>query len=324
VPASAIALGTMTRIDAGAILDNGTRRAAAAHTVRLTEALVGPVSAVDPAAGTFTALGQVVAVTSGTAFDAALPGGLAAVAIGHVLAVHGLADADGRITATRVELRASVPVYVVRAPVRAYDTASRRLEFGGGLRVDLALLSPAPPAPAVGERVRVTLAVTPPAPGGAWAGLSLRSESAPPPDRDSAEVEGRVTAFQDARHFSVGGIAVDAGAATVTGSGAIALGTRVEVTGRTVGGVLIARVVEVEDEAGHGGTDGIELEGRITAIDPGTRMLVVRGVTVTWDANTRFEGGTAAQLAVDRKVEVKGQLAPGGTSVLASLIHLEL
>ncbi len=69
VPASALALGAVVRIDASAVTTSGTRADAVARTVRTQEAVIGPVEAVDAAAGTLRVLGQAVAVNGGT-FDA--------------------------------------------------------------------------------------------------------------------------------------------------------------------------------------------------------------------------------------------------------------
>ena len=40
--------------------------------------------------------------------------------------------------------------------------------------------------------------------------------------------------------------------------------------------------------------------------------FVVRGVTVMWDPNTDFEGGSAAEIRIGREVEVKGRLSTDG------------
>ena len=95
---------------------------------------------------------------------------------------------------------------------------------------------------------------------------------------------------------------------------------RVEVEGVLVNGTLVAREVELEDDDDRDG-GGLEIEGRITSVAAGG--FVVRGVTVGYDAATRFKGGTPAQLAVGVKVEVQGSLSPDGATLLATEIEFD-
>jgi hypothetical protein len=103
----------------------------------------------------------------------------------------------------------------------------------------------------------------------------------------------------------------------------VTLGARVEVEGRSSAGVIVARKVTV-DEAEGGGDAAIEIEGRITALDTAARTFVVRGTTISNAGSPRFEGGTAADLALNRKVSVKGRLAADRSLVQATSIHIEL
>lgn len=64
----------------------------------------------------------------------------------------------------------------------------------------------------------------------------------------------------------------------------------------------MATRVKIEGE----GRDTIELEGTIESADAAAQRFVLRGATVSWDATTRFEDGTAADIAAGRKVKVKG------------------
>ena len=100
----------------------------------------------------------------------------------------------------------------------------------------------------------------------------------------------------------------------------IANGVHLEVAGEARGGVVVARKVEFErdDEA-----DKFELSGAIESIDAGTHTFVLRGVTVSYDDSTRFDGGTVAMLAVGARVEVSGKLSANGTQVLASRIEFK-
>lgn len=325
-PAAApLALGAMTQVEATAVatVDTpaGPRREARAESIKVIEQVVGPVQSVDAAAGRLTVLGQRVSVTPDTAFDAALAGGLGRLATGTVLAVHGQVDrSTGRIVATRLEPRPGATAFVLRAPATAYDAAGRRVQLGG-VAIDLSGIAAGalPATLADGTLARARLATAPVA--GAWVAADLRVVALSLGQRENVELEGRITQFGSPSSFAVDGVPVDASAATFPdGSAALAVGVRVEVEGRSEAGTLIARKVEIEREDGSNDRT-VELEGRITALDAGAQTFIVRGVTVSVAGSVRYEGGTAADLALNVKVHVKGRLAADRTTVLASSIE---
>ena len=144
--------------------------------------------------------------------------------------------------------------------------------------------------------------------------LKIRAVELELQDRDEAEVEGTITAFTSSSQFSVNGLPVNAsGAAVPTG---LKPGDRVEVEGKLVKGVLIAKKVELEDES-----DPLkfELHGTVSSLTATT--FVVRGVTVDF-STAQFSNGTAANLR-DARVEVKGVVAAGGTQLRATRIAFE-
>lgn len=317
---SALTLGSVTRIDASPPLNTGTRLEAVAHTIQVTEALVGPVESVNVTAGTARILGQTVATTPGTVFEASLGSGLTSLQAGVVVAVHGQVDrVGGRIVATRIEPRSSVSRYIVTGPVLSLDRTAARLGLGL-LTIGLGEVGNLPAMLDTGTVVRLKLRTAPVS--GVWAATSLKLTDQPLPDRDNIEIKGRVTAFTSAQRFSVDGIPVDATGASF-GTGTVALGKRVEVDGRSVSGTIIARKVSVDDEDG-GGDSAIELEGRITSVNATAGTFVLRGTTVSYDGNTRFAGGTPTDLVANRKVSVKGRPAADRSLVQATFIHVEL
>ena len=101
----------------------------------------------------------------------------------------------------------------------------------------------------------------------------------------------------------------------------LAVGRRVEVEGVLSGGVLVARSVEFEDDDDDD-DDEFEIEGVITSVSASARTFSVRGITVNY-ANARFKDGTAEQLAPGVKVEVEGQLASDGTTLLATEVEFD-
>jgi len=323
--AQALKLGTMTVIEGSTVVRNGDRRESRAQRVRVGEQVLGPVSALDAATGTLRVLGQRITVTPTTVFDERLAAGLAALQPGDLLAVHGQLDPAGeRIVATRIEPRGpTVAALVLRAAVTRYDGAQRRATIGG-LEVDLAAVPELPAALAAGTVVRVKLRPqVPSSPAQPWVASALRVATLVLPDVDNVEIEGRITQFDSPQRFSVDGVLVDASAARFSGgTGGLVLGARVEVEGPVRAGTLVAREVELEsdDDPGIG---RIEIEGRISALDAAAQTFVVRGVTVSYAGAPVFEGGSAADLALDRQVAVKGSLSPDRTRVLATLIKIE-
>jgi hypothetical protein len=120
---------------------------------------------------------------------------------------------------------------------------------------------------------------------------------------------------------------VDASGAGVVfhdGTGAqVANGMRIEAEGTMLGGVLVARKVEM-NQSGHGGHDAeVELHGNIESVDSAGGSFVVRGIEVSYDGSTVFVGGTQGNLSLGAKVEVKGTLSVTGNSVEAAKITFE-
>jgi hypothetical protein len=322
--ADALQLGTMTAIEGSTVVDSGTRRESTAQRVRVVEQVIGPLESVEPAGTSLRVLGQRVVVTPTTVLDARLSGGLAALRAGDVLAVFGQLDvAEARIVATRIEPRPQAPAFVLRAPVDNYERGLRRLVMGGVV-IDLSALGEAelPASLPAGALARIKL--QPQRTGTAWLASALRAAGLMLGDSEQVGIEGRITRFTSPQDFSVDGVSVDARGATFEGGTAgLAVGARVEVEGRTLGGTLVARKVELEsDDGSEGGR--FELEGRISALDTNALTFVVRGVTVSYAGTPRFEGGTVADLALDRRVAVQGNLSADRTRLQATRIHVEL
>ena len=317
---SALRLGMRVDIDSSAVdSSTGTARASA---VRFGGQVTGPVEAVNAAAGTLTVLGQGVDVTPATVFDDSLAGGLAAVATGVVVEVHGLLDsATGRISATRIERESSPAVYKLRGMVSALDTTAKTFRIGGAT-VHYAAVSGALPNLADGALLRVALATTPVA--GVWQAQSLRAPGMRRGDATQAHVRGAISAFTAATAFSVDGIPVDASAASFPdGSAGLALGAQVDVRGTLSNGTLVATKVALESR--HRGDDDrkYELHGAITAVDTAAKTFVLRGITVSHAGTVSFKDGTEAGLVVGAKVEVRGVLGASRTSLAAVKIDFE-
>jgi len=136
---------------------------------------------------------------------------------------------------------------------------------------------------------------------------------------DDAGVKGRISGLDTGnQRFMIGSLVVDYAGATLKdfGGAAPANGDLVEVDGSYSGGVLHATTVDLEkDPYGSPGTDTeIEIEGYVTQVFSASEFEVA-GQRVMTNAGTEFEGGTAADLVVDAKLEVEGRFNAAGVLV---------
>ncbi|UCE32018.1 MAG: hypothetical protein JSW68_03555 [Burkholderiales bacterium] len=307
----ALALGMMVevrgRIDAG-----GSGGHADAITT-VTE-LRGPIDAgsLDLAAGRFSVLGFAVQAGEDTVLDQ--PSGLDALAPGTVVEVHGIADRTAAaVRATRIEREPSDSRLLVRGTIRAASADSFVIgPIGRPLLVQIgaAQREPAMAMPRDGLTARIEATSVPVA-----GVLQLQAQ-------DRLRIDGGLSALQDGMRvelqglveavgggggFRLLGIEVDAAAARFDDGlpTDVAPGMRIEVEGMLAGGVLIASRVEFTDRMRGGGRE-FEVSGTIERVT-GAARFVVRGVAI--DASgpgVDFRDGTAADLAVGRRVEVRG------------------
>ena len=318
---SALRLGMRVEIDSGAV--DRSAGTAKALSVRFGGEVTGPVEAVDSTAGTLTVLGQGVDVSATTVFDDSLSGGLAAVAAGAVVEVHGLPDtATGRILATRIEAKTSATSYKLRGPVSALDTTAKTFRIRGAT-IHYAAVTSVPATLADGATLRVVLATT--AVTGVWQAQALGAKAASTTTTAAqAHVRGVITAFTSSTAFSVDGIPVDASAATFPdGSTGLALGVEVEVQGTLTNGTLVATKVGLESHHRGDGDRKYELHGAITSVDTTAKTFVLRGVTVSYAGTVTYTGGTEAGLVVGAKVEVRGAVGSTRNNLAATAIAFE-
>jgi hypothetical protein len=316
VARESIKLGMVVEVNAGAISDDGSgNRSAIAQTVRIRSELRGPIQSIElPAAPRITVLGQPVAITPTTVVE----GGVNALAVAQVVEVHGAFDLAGqRFVATRIEPAAASSLSRVRGVATGVGASLPRLTIAGQT-YDLSTTGL--PAGLI-EGSFVDLRVEPQPRNGLWVVTRVDVEDRRLPDREQAEVEGRVTAFTSAAQFQVDGVPVDASRASFEGP-AVALGSRVKVRGASVAGVLQASLVRVRAGDGDGGSEAFDLRDVITSVDAASQTFVLRGVTVFYGAPTvEFRGGSAADLQPSRRVRVRGALDNSGQRVVASRIE---
>ena len=319
----ALQLGSQVEIEGGRI-DRATGRATA-MTIRVGSELLGSVSAVDATAGTLVLLGQTIEVGATTAFDDSLPGGLSAVAVGAVLEVHAQLDtARGVYRASRIEAATGATSFKLRGVVSALDTGAKTFQIGSAV-VNYAQVAQVPGNLANGAWLKMRL--QPAQVAGQWVATALDDGRRGRGRGDSAsevEVKGFITAWTSATQFSVDGLPVDASGATFReGQAGVVLGARVEVEGAVVNGVLVATQVHLEDEGHEGHGEDYELHGTLSALDTGAQTFSLRGVLVDYGSVSTWRGMTAADLANDLKVEVKGSWSADRSRLVASRISRE-
>ncbi|HEX4234270.1 MAG TPA: DUF5666 domain-containing protein [Caldimonas sp.] len=320
--ADQLQVGMAADIDASAIVASAATATATALTIRTHSEIVGPVEAVNRLGTVMIILGQPVRVTVATWFDELLQGGIGAVAIGDVVEVWGQYNArTGEYVATRIAPRPGATSFELRGPLAAVDNVAQTIVVGG-LVVGIAAIPAAQrPTLAIGRFVRVTLATAPAA--GVWLASALVPGNGTLPDRADARWAGRISSLTSATQFVVNGVTVDASAATFSDGGVgVVLGARVAVAGSSSGGVLkAARVTVLGDETLANST--FELHGLIGVWSPAQGTLRLHGVTVNVGSAVQFVGGSVADLAVGKQIDVIGTLTVNGIGIDAQTITFE-
>lgn len=299
-----------------------------ARRIRIDAAAIGPIAAIEPAAGQLTVAGQTVRVNMDplagpvTLFEGVA--GLADLAAADIVEIHGTPRFDaaaGRsvVLASRIEKRAALPAGLIRVAgkLQDYDPATRRFRLGDlTVAAGAALIVPANRSLANGQSV----VVWSDAPLGAGPTLDarfVRILERASPDRE-VQIAGPVSRYDAANaRFEIGDIAVNARAATVEpASQALADGQYVAVKGRFGDdGVLFASKVKIR-RPGAGDVE-IELKGTITDF-VGAADFRVRGVRVD-AAAARLTACPPTGLAADLYVEIQG--AVHGGRVVASQVN---
>src|SRR6185295_5021218 len=301
-------LGMTTQIRGSALVVNGNQTRSAADSIVLSNAILGPIESIDAPARKVTVLGQSVDVSSMTVFDDSLTGGLTALAVGDVILVYALFDgADSTYSATRIEPKSGAAAYELRGVANNLNTSLREFSIGK-LRISYAGIDPkkVPLSLANGRLVRLKLqtAMT----TGVVNAMQVLDGVNQLGEHDEVRIEGLISSSGSNGQFTVEGVPVDAAQAGVSGNAGLGVGMRVEVEGTVSSGVLVATKVHSKTQKEVEG-EGFELDGSIAALDPVNRTLVVRGISVDYSGTVEFRDGTIADMAVGKKVEIKGTLS---------------
>jgi hypothetical protein len=328
--------GTQADLAVGdVVLVNGTLNSGGttgvATTVRFDNNVEGPVTAIDTAANTFVALGQLVRVSADTSFDAGIqPAALSGLAVGDVVEVSGLVESDDSISATRIERRPNGGGTYQIIGVVVGTQVGLHTFFLGAVFVNYSVAVVSGVAGGVvanGQRVRVQGTFG--ANGVLVASrVDYLSNTLGGASGERREVEGVVTRFASAADFSIGSLSVTTTAQTSYEGGTAAdlgLNVKVEAEGTLNGsGQLVATKIEVRRSA------PVRVVASVDSVDVAASSFVALGVAVKVDARTRLEDQSSQQvlpfslanLVAGDTVEVRGTESPAGSGqLLATLVE---
>lgn len=296
-----------------------------AESVTTQDSVKGPISALDPAAGTLTVAGQAVITDAETFFDDNITcGSLACLAVGDRVRVAGFLGADQVVHATRIQKKPAFGEIKLRGQVTLLDPGLKLFNLRD-LRVDYTAANLEGFSAAGigdGDLVRVKGSIYR---EGVLQATQVERKSFRDDndnDGDKRELEGLITRFESATDFDVSQRPVTTTQTTVYENGTaadLAAGLKVEVEGPlNAAGVLVARKVSIRRSA------RVRVSALVDSIDLDNRTLKVLGITIKVDALTRLEDKSPprlrffalADLAVGDRVEVSAAEFPLGSGEL--------
>jgi len=240
--------------------------------------------------------------------------------VGEVIRLTAQVDASGVARAKSIEQD-----HLVQGTVQAVDLAAGTLTIAGQVitvdnetMFDDSIPTRTLAGVSVGDRIEVHGFA-----GGAGTARATRIEKAGAGETE-VEVTGVVANLDTGlKRFTVGTLVVDYSAATLEdfGSSGVTAGILVEVKGTSflADGALRATRVEREDRDFDGSNgDQVEVEGLVTRFASAADFDVA-GQKVSTNSSTVFVNGTAADLALNVKVEAEGKLDATDTLVASKL-----
>lgn len=303
-----------------------------ADKITFEETVEGIVQSVAADGLSLVVLGQVVHLDQKTIVDLSIPEqsirnlrpGL------DLVEVSGFVISDGHVLATLIMMQTGNPHYEVQGFIKNHDTKAKRFEIGA-LEVDYssADISQMPsPSTSTWDGLVAHVRGDHWSPGGSGQyGANLTATRVKPiglgvADSAEADVEGFILQADAPGDFLVNNLHVRTAASTVFEGGTVTdlvVGTRVEIHGSLVSGVLQAERVSFKDK--------VELESDVASINAGSRTLTVAGLpglTIYVDDKTAI-GGIAdlrrfEDLAVGHHVKIYGRPA-GVARLLATEIE---
>ena len=310
-------LGMMVRVKGKAISRTADTASADCDEITFGSELLGPIDRIpspQTTPATLVVLGQTVQITANTIFEERLT--LATLTVGDIAEVHGFVDPVTNVmTATRIERKDLAKVKAFKLQGKISDFAAPNFKLGGLAIAFDAFTNLGNLTLIAGLLVRVRLEPVLTAPGITRKAIKIRAVEAETEDRDEAEVEGIITALNptSTTQFSVNGLPVNASGITVPAG--LQVGNRVEVEGRLVNGVLIAKKVERKGNDENEIRE-FELHGTVSGRTATSFTLTSSGkivVKVSFTSGVFVNGLTDAGLRDGDKIEVKGVALPDGS-----------
>lgn len=287
-----------------------------ASTITAQSAAVGPISTINSAAGQLTLLSLTVQVDQNTILDGL--SSMAALRIGDRIEVYGLPQATGSsILATRLILlpaNSSAPVELlgIASNLTSNQFSLQGIQVAAGsaqVFIGGILASPAPPLVSIGTNSRVRAIGSYDASSNTLTATQIVSGLTPVRNDNSILVlDGLVQSVTGAGRFRLNDTDVDAIA--VGGTNAL-VGSRVQVRGRKLAGVLVAseyRLITPSERT------VFTVQGDVTDF-ASVAAFRVRGEAISANGAT-FTGGTAADLANGKRVRIR---AVAGAGVLNAM-----
>ncbi|MBK7951457.1 MAG: hypothetical protein IPK00_22505 [Deltaproteobacteria bacterium] len=271
-----------------------------ADRVTFDDSIEGPIEAapIETVAGlekTFSVLGtSVIARSDQTAFDdGATYAGLAA---NDVVEVSGFVDATGAIHATRIQRKGVFPT-VDDVELRGRVANLVKNQDGSGI-FDLGTIivryessttfkDLTRASLATGDLVEVKATILDSDEVDAER-IELETVGFGSGDLDDAKVEGIVVLCVESPDYCIDGVPIDDNGATFDPIGYTPMpGDLCEAEGSLVAGVLVATRIRAEDDD-HSARN-VRIDAAATSVNGTARTLVILGVTISADGNTRLE-----------------------------------
>ncbi len=314
----------------GTIDDNGVD--GDADEVNFDDNVKGPVQSIDLATSQIVVLGQTVLINPETSFDDSIsPASIGGLNIDDIVEVSGLVDADGRITATRIESKPVGTEFEVLGFVSSHNSTNFVFNINN-LVVDYSgatLDNFAAGQISDGDFVEAkgTSLV-----GGQLIATRVELKNGLPNVADGVhvEIQGFITRFASTQDFDVTGLPVTTTTSTVYEGGVegdLGLNIKVEVEGEiNSSGVLVATKVDIRRAKSVRATANVDL------VNAAASTLVMLGITVSVDDLTRLEDKsstdvrplTLADINAGDYVEVRGGEFPAGSgAILATILERE-
>jgi len=306
-----------------------------ANSVVFKDALEGTVTAASSDGVMIIVMGQTVLTDALTVFHGFVL--LTDLQFDNVVEISGSYDANGLLKATSITLKQTTftpgeSILEVKGTLRDVDLNAKTFTLGS-LLIDysIATLNLSGTSPMAGQYVEVKSLQALQGNTLIASEVELEDEFQQFGEGQEIELEGFVTSFTDANHFSVNGQAVITNGSTQFENGSaadIALNALIEVEGQIdSNGILIAEEVSLKQGSS---ADEVELEGFITMLNQATREFTVSGVTVLVDNSTSIQDETNdsersiqfSNLSTNDDVKVKGTRLSDGR-VLALRIERE-